>query len=238
MQSIPPLVRTLGFVAIYVAVFGAVFYFLQRWVAKRLPAPVRRRGQLNALVCGAGVLAVLALLTAGIWAIFKQPIASSAAIAVGLFWIFIFTAFFVGWLHAKSTAGPLRLDCGPHPTKNLFFFNAALFLLVFGGGGLARFVDKSDLFGFATLFFGVTFAIYSLVMASGRLQIRENGIWQYWGLLKWDRLQSYKWEGDSLLLQVKTRFPFLGRGALPVPAEHKASIEESLRQHCPTASAA
>jgi len=50
-------------------------------------------------------------------------------------------------------------------------------------------------------------------------------------LLKWDRLQSYKWEGDSLLVEAKTRFPFLGKGALPVPSEHKTSIEKLIAEH-------
>lgn len=234
MQNVLPVVLLLVFpvnVAVFVAVFVAVMYFFRRWMAKRLPAPVRRRGQLNALICGVGVLVVLGLLAVAIWAIFKQPIAFSAAIAFGIFWGLIFTAFLAGWLYAKGTAGPLLLDCGPHPTKNLFLFNAAFFLLFFGGGGLARFVDKFDMFGVAGMLFGVTFAIYSAVIASGRLQIREKGIWQYWSLLKWDRLQSYKWEGDSLLLQAKTRFPFLGKGALPVPSEHKTAIEEFLTKH-------
>ncbi|HUG93075.1 MAG TPA: hypothetical protein VML55_19700 [Planctomycetaceae bacterium] len=232
MQNILPVVLILVFVAINVAVFVAVFYFLQRWMAKRVPAPVRRRGQLNALICGVGVVAVLGLLTVGIWAIFKQPVASSAIIAFGIFWLFIFTAFFVSWLHAKATSGPVLLDCGPHPTKRLFFFQAAFFLLVFGGGGLVRFIDKSDTWGIAVTVFGVTMAIYCIVMASGRLQIRENGIWQYWGLLKWNRLRSYKWEGDSLLVEARTRFPFFGKGAFAVPREHKTSMEEFLTKHC------
>ena len=232
MQNILPVVVILVFVAINVAVFVAVSYFFRRWMAKRLPAPVRRRGQLNALICGVSMVAVLGLLTVFIWAIFKQPVASSAIIAFGIFWIFIFTTFLVGWLHAKATSGPVLLDCGPHPFKKLFFFQAAFFLLFFGGSGLVRFLDKSDTRGIAGTLFGVTMAIYWIVMASGRLQIRENGIWQYWGLLKWDRLQSYKWEGDSLLVEAKTRFPFLGKGALPVPTEHKTSIEEFLTKHC------
>lgn len=224
------------FAAVNVAVMVAVFFFLRRWMAKRLPTPVRRQGGRNALVCGVGVLGVWGLLALGIWGIFKQPLRDSFVLGFGVLWVLIFVAFIFGWLHAKSVAGSVLLDCGPHPTKSMFLFNAVIFLLLFGGGGFARLVQEFDSFGIAGVLFGISFSVYWLVMALGRLQIRDNGIWQYWGLLKWDKLQHYQWEGDSLLLQAKTRFPFLGRGALPVPAEHKRSIEEFLRKHCPAAS--
>ena len=227
MQNILPIGLLLGFVSVNVV----VFYFIQRWMSKRISVEVLRRGQLNALICAIGVVAILSLLTVGIWAIFKQPVVSSAIIAFGIFWIFIFTTFIVCWRHGKATSGPVLLDCGPQPTKKLFWIQAMFFLIFFGGGGFLRFLDNSDMFGIAVMLFGLTAFIYWGIMASGRLQIRQNGIWQYCSLLKWNRLQSYEWQGDSLLIQANTRLLFLGKGALPVTIEHKVSFEEMLTKH-------
>ncbi|MCF6284010.1 MAG: DUF5673 domain-containing protein [Candidatus Hydrogenedentes bacterium] len=71
-------------------------------------------------------------------------------------------------------------------------------------------------------------------MALGRLQIREKGLWQHWSLLKWQKIESYEWKGESdciLMIQAKTIFPFLGRGALPIPIEQKAAVEKLLQAH-------
>jgi hypothetical protein len=81
--------------------------------------------------------------------------------------------------------------------------------------------------------FGISFGAYWLIMASGRLQIRREGLWQYWGLLRWDKIESCRWSGDStLIVQAKALLPFLGRGALPVPPEDKQAVDELLRKHC------
>jgi hypothetical protein len=81
--------------------------------------------------------------------------------------------------------------------------------------------------------FAISFAAYWLIMASGRLQIRRDGLWQYWGLLRWDKIESCRWGGDStLLVQAKSPLPFLGRGALPVPPEDKQAVDALLQKHC------
>ena len=82
--------------------------------------------------------------------------------------------------------------------------------------------------------FGITFSVYWVLIAFGRLQIVENGIWQYWSLLEWKKLESYEWRGDAtptLMLQTKTKLPFPGRGALPVLAVHKEAVSELLEKH-------
>jgi hypothetical protein len=81
---------------------------------------------------------------------------------------------------------------------------------------------------------GICFGVYYLIMATGRLQIREGGLWTYWGLLRWEKIESLQWRGDStLLLKAKSRLPFLGRGALPVPPEQKQAINELLQKYRP-----
>ena len=81
--------------------------------------------------------------------------------------------------------------------------------------------------------FGITFGIYFLITATGRLEFREEGIWQYWGLLPWSKIEACRWSGDyTLLLQAKTRFALMGRGALARPSRaegrDRRSAEETL----------
>ena len=109
------------------------------------------------------------------------------------------------------------------PTRRelCFLFNAALFLVMGLSGGL-RGGSLSKSLALASPVLGISFGVYFLIMATGRLQIREGGIWQYWGLLRWDKIESLQWSGDfTLLVKAKTRLPFLGRGALPIPPEQK-----------------
>ena len=142
----------------------------------RMTAAAWQRGSKNALICGIGVVAVLGALTLTISAMFQQSLRNSGAIAFGIFWALIFAAFILSWLLGKNTSGPVLLDCGPHPTRSLFLVNAVLFPLMGVGGGFAFFANEFDGFGIVGVLFGLTFSVYWVIMAFGRLQIRENGI--------------------------------------------------------------
>ena len=81
-----------------------------------------------------------------------------------------------------------------------------------------------------------SFAVYWFIMAFGRLQILENGIWQYVELLRWERIELYEWQGQqkwTLMLKTRTKLPFFGRGALPFPLEHRDAVDELLRKYVP-----
>ena len=198
----------------------------------RMTAAAWRRGFKNALVCGVAVFAFLGMLTLAISSVFGQPIRSSFAIAFGICWVLIFGAFLFSWLYAKNASGSVVLDCGPHPAKLLFLVSALLFLLV--GTGFVSYPNMFGTFGTAGILFGVTVSIFWVIMAFGRLQIREHGIWQYCGLLKWDKLEGHHWEGTgdcTLMLRARSKLPFLGKGALPVPAEHKSAVDELIKAH-------
>ena len=200
----------------------------------RMTSAAWRRGSKNALICLVRVVAFLGVLAFAISAIFQQTIRDSFGMAFCIFWILIFAVIVFSWLYGKNGSGSVLLECGPHPTRSLFLINAVLFLLMGAGGSFTFFANNFDKFGIAGALFGVTFSIYWVIMASGRLQIREHGIWQYWSLLKWQKIKSYQWEGETdstLMLQAKTKLPFLGRGALPVPIEHKDAIDELIKQY-------
>lgn len=198
----------------------------------RMTSVAWQRGFKNAIICGIGVLGVIGILTFGISALTGRTLRDSGAIAFAIFWVAIFAAFVLTFLVGRGKRGAILLDCGHHPTRALFLFNAVIFAFLGLGGGFAS--NVFDTLGSASALFGITFSVYWVLMSFGRLQIVENGIWQYWSLLKWQQLESYEWQGDAnatLKLQTKTKLLFLGRGALPVPAEHKESVSELLEKY-------
>jgi hypothetical protein len=177
-----------------------------------------------------GALFLLAKVTAHLS---HRTLIESFVLASSLYWVLAFLLFVGYWLKGLDSGGGVLVDCGPHPTGKLFL----LYGIGCTVGGLlagigAGFLPKPfDILGPAL---GITFGIYWLIMSTGRLEFREEGIWQYWGLLRWGKIEACRWSGDyTLLLQAKTRFPLLGKGALPVPPEKKDAIAGVLQKHCP-----
>jgi hypothetical protein len=162
-----------------------------------------------------------------------RSLSDSFGLAFAILWGLIFLLLMGTWLYGMNAGGRVLLDCGPHPTRVLFLINAALFTLMGFSGRLAL-GPLSNSFALISPVLGISLGVYWLIMAKGRLQIREGGLWAYWGLLRWDKIESLRWSGDStLLVKGKTSLLFLGRGALPVPPEQKQAINELLQKHCP-----
>lgn len=190
------------------------------------------QGFKNVLICGTSFLAVWCATAAVISLTLDQPLFESSGLAFAVLWGLVFLAFLGVWRYGRTAAGGVLLDCGPHPTWRLFLMQAVLFLVLGWTGGHAASL-VSPVFGIAGPIFGVSFAVYWLIMATGRLQVRENGIWTYWSLLRWGKIGSYHWASDSTLL-VRAKGPLSWfQGALPVPPEHRQAVEELLAEHCP-----
>ena len=180
------------------------------------------QGAKNASICGVGVLVLWGLLTAVVSLIVDNPLAPYIAVVVlcvgSLF------AFFVHWLNSGRVAGAVLVDCGLHPTWKGFLFQAGLFLIL----GLTAAVAIDPILG---PLIGNSFAVYWLIMAAGRLQVRENGLWQYHGLLRWSKIGSYAWSPDGTLV-ITHRAWLPSKGALPVPPEHREAVDLLLRRYC------
>jgi hypothetical protein len=187
-----------------------------------------RQGAKNALICGVGVALVWLAFAVAFSIVLRQSIAQSSRIAFYAVWAVTFVGFLGAWLYGRLSRGRMLLDCGPHPTRWLFIVNFFLFLLI-GGSGMS----SSTAGGINTwpLAFAVTLGVFWLIIAFGRLQVTDRGIWQYWGLLPWSKVGSYRWADDSTLLLTPKRRFFL-RGALPVPPEHKQAVDDFLSQFC------
>lgn len=198
----------------------------------RMTGVAWQRGFKNAIICGIGVLGVIGILMFGISTLTGRSLRDSGAIASAIFWIAIFATIVLTFLIGRAKRGAIVLDCGHHPTRALFLFNAVIFAFLGLAGGFAS--DAFDTLGIASTLYGITFSAFWVLMSFGRLQIVEDGIWQYWSLLKWQQIESYELQGGAdatLMLQTRTKLPFLGRGALPVPAEHKEAVSELLERY-------
>jgi hypothetical protein len=199
----------------------------------RMTATAVGRGATNAMIWGTIFLVSWLLAAELISFVWHQPLTESFWLAWVVLWGPVFLLFLWTWLYGLNAGGRILLDCGPHPTRLLFLINAAVFVTMgfcglFAGPSLAKSI------AIVSPVLGVSFGLYWLIMALGRLQIREGGLWQYWGLLRWDKIASCRWSGDStLMVKANSRLPFLGRGALPVPPEQKQAINELLQKHCP-----
>jgi hypothetical protein len=190
------------------------------------------------------LLVVYGLTTAAIVLIFEQPVFRSLGISGGALCILALLLFWGTWLYGRSAGGGVLLDCGPHPTRNLFLAEAVLFLVMglsFGVEPISKLIAEPDAnsvsswFGIGLPVAMIAFVPYWLVMAGGRLQVREGGIWCYWGLLRWDKIRTYRWASDAtLLVRTKGLFSFF-QGAVPVAPEQKQTVEELLAKHCPAA---
>jgi hypothetical protein len=192
------------------------------------------QGVKNALVCGAGLLSVCALGGLAIWLVTERPFRESCGFAFGVILVLVFAWFFVAWLYGRNSGGEVLLDCGPHPTRKLFLLNAVIFLVIGVTTGLNA-SSLSKVFAVGGPVFGITFALYWVVLATGRLQIREAGIWTYCALVRWEKIGLYYWGEDStLFLKGKGWFATLFSGALPVAPAQRETIEELLQRNCST----
>lgn len=199
-----------------------------------MTAPLWKAGFRNMLVCSVGILAFMGALTLTILVVNPEHFWVSYFLGYGVFMLLAFAFFFVDWWRGRRSAGAILLDCGPFPNRIPVSMAVAL-SLAFSAVCVYE-LASLNLYKLAIVaaVFGLFTTGYFLIIAFGRLQIRGNGIWQYVGLLRWDRILDFRWEGDTnptLVLHARSRVPFWGRGALPVPNEHRNAIDELIRKH-------
>ena len=201
------------------------------------------QGAKNALIIGTAMLVVWGIITAAVVLIFAQPIFRTVGLSGAAIFVLSQLVFYATWFYGRSVAGPVLLDCGPHPTWWLFLLNAALFVMLNLMNSLDTILKliagpeatwTTILFSIGWPVLMISLVPFWLVMASGRLQMRENGIWQYWGLLRWSKIDTYRFANDAtLMIRAKGFLSSRIQGALPVPPGQKQAVEELLAKHCP-----
>ena len=183
------------------------------------------QGRRNLLICAIGSLVVWLAITAAVSYLTGRTFVGSFELSFALIGGAVFLLFIGTWLYGLSTRGPVVLDCGPHPHRRNFVAMAVISVVAALAGGPAA-TTSSSLLVAASPFFGICSAAFWLVIATGRLQVHENGLWIYWNLVQWRKIRSYLWAPDATLMY-KARF----RGAIPVPEEHRKSFDTLLAKH-------
>jgi len=190
------------------------------------------RGVTNALICLLILLVGPSLIARLISSISHRSLADSYRLAWPFFWGLFLLLFLSTWLYGLNARGRILLDCGPNQERVPPLILGALGLV---SGALSMAMGFSGGFG------GVRCRIRCSGSQSGPLSSFRpqagfrfgRGIWQYFWLLRWEKIGSCRLSEDSTLTIVKkTRLPFLGRGALPVPPEQQQALVELLQKHC------
>ncbi|MBL7647685.1 MAG: hypothetical protein JNK74_15985 [Candidatus Hydrogenedentes bacterium] len=197
-------------------------------MAARMTAEMWKIGARNALIAGLTILVLLWGGTLVVSLLSDQSFMHTLGVVFDLFWIAVFTNFFISWLWGRSVYGTLVLDCGPGPSRALYIFNAAMFVVT----GLIFLEQSSG----APLGYRFSFSAALLYTIAGlsRVQIRENGIWQGATLMKWEKILAFEWNGQvqgAIKVQLRSKFSFTGRGVLLIPDEHKEACCRALEAH-------
>ncbi len=82
----------------------------------------------NALIAGLTILVLLWGGTLVVLLLSEQSFMHAFGVVFEIFWIVAFTSFFISWVWGRSVYGKLILDCGPGPSRALYFFTAAMCL--------------------------------------------------------------------------------------------------------------
>jgi hypothetical protein len=192
------------------------------------------QGIKNMLICGVGVLATWGALAAAITSYWDIANWSAGLLALAGVVTVSYAAFFAAWSYGRATAGRVLLDCGRHPTSRLFAVHAILFAVAgFVAAASALWPDLGLWYAGLGATFCLASACYWLIAATGRLQIRENGLWTYWGLVPWRKITMYRWANDStLVLRASGPLNFL-QGAIPIPKQQQLAVDGYLQQLVP-----
>jgi hypothetical protein len=173
---------------------------------------------------------------------FDQPAYDSISLAWAVVSGLGFLGFLATWLYGRAAAGRVLLDCGPHPDSSLSrsgkgastLLCLVIVLSIFTSRIKETSVSKAFVSIAGLLVFVLCAGAHQRIMRTGHLQVRENGIWVYWRLLRWARIGSYLWADDYTLVVRPKSFPKWFPWVLPVPPEQRQAVAEFLAQRCST----
>jgi len=179
------------------------------------------------------VATVVVTLAGIVWFISDLPLRVSIAIALVPASVpFLLWPLVLRLRHSRAR-GRVLLDCGPHPMRIVFILMFALIcatmfffamdVITSGFGEISQRVS---------LLLLPLMAASTIVVASERLQLVENGVWLFGRLTRWDEIATFHWSSDSTLF-VRMRGPMaaLRSYSVRVPSEHREAIDLALRGH-------
>lgn len=139
------------------------------------------------------------------------------------------------WYWRRWKAGLLLISMGKRSDKRwqLLFSLSCFGFAIFATLYYIRYgFDARPSIGWIWLFFG-SYALYSFCLGMSELQVRERGLCFDLEVIRWQRMASYTWLGNNLLLiRLKPRIPLplIRRRLVHVPSHYKSALEEHLAQ--------
>ena len=139
----------------------------------------------------------------------------------------------IAWLVRRGRlAGPLLLDLGrpPQHYKDTLILGILLAFTV-----ILIFLTTGSTMGIAQSIFCLSILGQFLIGKLSKLEIREHGIWHAEGLIKWEWIESYQWEGEGAnTLTAWVRRPsFIRAWSWSIPPFRKETLNSLLTQYLP-----
>lgn len=172
-----------------------------------------------------------------------QPWRDYAWLGLSIVFSAIAWTYIVSWPRRKRQAGSLLWNLGRPVTYRSLLIAGVLFLIS-AILQTTMFIDlarkgfsgsyESPEYYLSQAFLYWSTAISCFWAGLSKLELREKGIYFKFGLIKWQQIASYKWEGakgNTLTVWLKQRFPFFPTRSWQIPLVHKSTIERILAQH-------
>ena len=198
-----------------------------------MSAAARRQAITNALVvCSLG-FAVTGLAALGFAVTLGRSWIESLLFGLALVVGISYLLGLRSWLRGRRRAGGVLLDCGPHPSRRSSLINAASF---FVSGVVLSLISlsSSGIMNILGLFV-MLHAIIMALIALRHFQLREHGLWSGMGLLPWDKIESFWWDGDwTLMMTTKGSRWLFKKGAYLVRPDLREAVDRLLRARVPT----
>jgi len=190
----------------------------------------------------ARVLAFEALILSSLFIFFATILNSQrdiTAMLLQLFLVVLFWGYLITYPIRRAKGGQLLLDIGRNKYRVAFFVIFAGIAIFFALRPVISEVhqDGLDLKEFTRTLWFLSMAALLLFLGFSRIQIREEGIIYLLCLIKWEKIEAYRWEGrngGTLILKRNKRKCFVFREVnIPIPPHYRVHVDDLLSQKIP-----
>lgn len=211
----------------------------------------------NGLVGSIGIVCfVLVGLQNLIRSLFDPNYGYVPGVIIAMLWLAILSGYLGAKYSQRCNRGDVVLDCGPTQNR-MYFILCAIFMAGFSiaGGflgpvetywktaGVVR-LQEADSSWFngnpeiwrvsANFVVCATLSFSYVFFASGRTVVTKLGIWNHWGLLKWEAIDAWEFHADDptwLVMHSNSQLPFLRTGVLKVSEACRERLAGLLREN-------
>jgi len=221
-------------IVIILAISALIFLGATVW---GFPKSVLQPGYRQVLLIIPMVLLYLALAFLIIVRAFNLPLQDAPDIAVSILWAIVLLIMTVHRIQSWQNSGSVLLDIRSIPNRLAYIALALVFMVMGLVSDFGHFLG-APYARYGSILLCGSLAIYFLVMAASRLQIREKGLWVYGHLRAWAKIEAFDFLHDNdttvLKLKYKDRIPALFlTSTLAIPSTKKQRLDSLLNHYVP-----